>query len=607
MDESLNQEREPADSTALVFEPRAALASARRWALARRAELLCAALLAGASLQMLAVVARKSITVDEIVMIPAAYYHLAAGNFQLVNEHPPLSKILAAVPLLLVQPDEARPVQTTAPPDSPDAKWAYQESFWENNPDLFGSLSFWPRVPMIALTAALGLVVFLFARELFGARAAVLAVALFALEPTVLAHGRVVQTDIPAAFGYLLLFFTLYRYNAAPAPRRAVILGVAAGVAILSKFSMLIAAPVLAVFFVVRLWRAPRRGQTRPTVLRHAALVALAALLVVNAAYFFQHRPLVGADAQWIQKAFPSSGGAVTAAAGALSYLLPADFVLGVFFQIWHNGEGHSAGLLGMYSQRGWWYYFPVAFALKTTLPFLLLSLASLAWAAREWFKTRDPRLLWLLVPFAVYTVFVLFSHIDIGVRYYLPAYPFLFILGGALLERLLRSRRARRAGAFAAAALLCWAVVEAVRAYPDHMSYMNQLAGRAPHWWYLSDSNVEWGDDVPALAEYLRERGETRARAMLLGGFLTMHHYGVDFVNVLPPDPRAEIPATRYTAIGASFLNGSTVPLRWRTDGRLQTDEERVNTFDAYRRRAPEAVFGGSIYLYREEQNRER
>src|SRR5438270_203679 len=87
--------------------------------------------------------------------------------------------------------------------------------------------------PRAALSSARGLVVFLSARGLFGATAAVLAVALFAFEPTVLAHGRVVQTDIPAAFGYLLLFYALHCYDAAPAPRRAAGLGVAAGVAIL--------------------------------------------------------------------------------------------------------------------------------------------------------------------------------------------------------------------------------------------------------------------------------------------------------------------------------------------------------------------------------------
>src|ERR1043166_8028062 len=164
MDESLSQGRETSGGASLVFEPRAVAASARRWAFARGAELACAALLAFASVQMLAVVARKSITADEIVLLPAAYYTLADPTFQLANA-----------------------------PSSPDAKVPYQESFWERNPALFDSLSFWPRLPMIALTCALGLLVFLFARELFGPTAAVIAVALFSLEPTVLAHGRVVQ------------------------------------------------------------------------------------------------------------------------------------------------------------------------------------------------------------------------------------------------------------------------------------------------------------------------------------------------------------------------------------------------------------------------------
>src|ERR1043166_6463098 len=614
MDESLSQGRETSGGASLVFEPRAVAASARRWAFARGAELACAALLAFASVQMLAVVARKSITADEIVLIPAAYYHLADANFQLVNEHPPLVKILAALPVLFIQPDEIRPERIDAPPYSPDAKWAYQESFWELNPALFDSLSFWPRLPMIALTCALGLLVFLFARDLFGPTAALHAVALFILEPMVLSHGRVVQTDIPSAFGYLLLFYALRRYDAAATPRRAAWLGVAAGLAVLSKFSMLVAPPVLAVYFLALLWRAPRgvqtgaprREQSRATLLRHAALVTAVALVVVNAAYFFNRRALVAADARWIQEAFPLSAGMVTTTIRALSFILPTDFVVGVFFQLWHNRVGHSAGLLGMYSNTGWWYYFPVAFALKTTLPFLLLSLASLAWAAREWLKRRDAAPRWLLVPLALYTVFVLFSNIDIGVRYYLPAYPFLFILAGALIERLLRSRRARRAGAVVAAALLCWVVVEAVRAYPDHMSYMNQLASARPHWWYLSDSNVEWGDDVRDLAAYLRARGETRVRGAFLGGFLTLHHSGVEYLNLLPEDPAVVTPPARYTAIGASFLNGSTVPLRKRPDGTTETDRERVNTFDAYRWRKPEAIFGGSIYLYREEQNRE-
>jgi 4-amino-4-deoxy-L-arabinose transferase-like glycosyltransferase len=595
MDESLNQ-AEASDAGVIVFEPRRALATARAWSRMHAAELACAALLTAMSLQMLAVVWSKSITVDEIVLIPAAYYHLADGDCQLVHEHPPLVKILAGFPLLFIQPNETRPEKLGLAPDSAVGKWTYEERFWEDNPQLFESLSFWARAPMIALTVALGALVFVFARELFGARAAALAVALYSLEPTVLAHGRVVQTDIAASFGYLLVFYTLHRYLRAPTLRRALLLGLAGGVACLAKFSMLLAAPVLGVVFLSFCWRAPRRGLSRKTVAAHACLVALAAVLVINAAYFFDHRSLGEEGVKWIHEGAPANPEPVLQAVEAVTYVLPTDFVLGVLWQFWHNQSGHNAGLLGMYSRTGWWYYFPVAFALKTTLPFLLLSLASLAWGAYKIFKERDRRFLFLLAPFAVYTAFVLLSRIDIGVRYYLPAYMFLFITGGALLERMLKKRRA---GILIAAVLLGWVCFEAARAYPDHMSYMNQLASRAPHWWYLSDSNVEWGDDTRALGEYLHARGETKVRGMFLGGFLTLHHYGVGYLDALAP--AAAAPPPLYTAIGASFLNGSTVP-EYTRDGRQVTDEERVNTFDEYRRRTPEKIFGGSIYLFRED-----
>jgi hypothetical protein len=324
------------------------------------------------------------------------------------------------------------------------------------------------------------------------------------------------------------------------------------------------------------------------------------AIFTINAAYFFRHRRLAPWDVQWIQEAFPPIAGPLTLITSGLSYIVPADFVLGILRQIWHNGFGHPAGFLGMYSRTGWWYYFPVAFSLKTTIPFLLLSLTALGWAGAQAIRKRDSNYVWMLAPFTIYTVYVLFSRIDIGVRYYLPAYSFLFILGGALLASLFKSRNAVRLGMLVAIVSLAWIGIEAGRAFPNHMSYMNQLAFGKPHWWYLSDSNVEWGDDIPALAAYLRARGETRVRAYFLGDFLVLHHYGVEPLKTAdegdqPPEK------TRYAAIGASFLNGSTMP-DMMIDGRPATEDERVNFLDKYRHKTPEAVFGGSIYLYRED-----
>src|SRR6266850_7321636 len=146
MDESLNQE---SARPFLTVEPRRTLAQALGWAWARRAEVLCSALLLGMSLQMFAVVARKSITNDEIVHIPAGYYHLVAGDFQLNNEHPPLIKMWAALPLLLIQPNESPPTAEERQGTFNGLTWSYEHRFWQNNQTQFESILFWTRAMMI--------------------------------------------------------------------------------------------------------------------------------------------------------------------------------------------------------------------------------------------------------------------------------------------------------------------------------------------------------------------------------------------------------------------------------------------------------------------------
>jgi 4-amino-4-deoxy-L-arabinose transferase-like glycosyltransferase len=568
--------------------------------LSRRAGVLCALLLALMGAQMLAVISRKSITVDEWVMIPAGYYHLTTGDYRPVNEHPPFAKVIAAAPLLLTH--TKAPAIDPAPHDYFYFLDKFDE-FWHMNARRFDRLTFWARVPAVLVTVLLGALVFVFARRHWGPRAALFAVALFSLEPTVLAHGRVVQTDIPSALAFLLFSFALYEYLKAPAPRRAVYAGLALGFAAVTKFSMIALAPVVCVALAALFAAAPRRGLRRWHVAAHAAALALAAALAVNAAYFFHGRqpePLDDALARLVVPVRVAEQFRVPLAAGyyALQVVFPADFVSGIGWQLGHAHEGHPAGLLGMYSQHGWWYYFPVAFALKTPLPILLLSLAGLAWALLRLRRGVEGRVLVLLLPLAFFTGLLLLSTINIGVRYYLPAYPFFFILAGAMLDDILRrGGGARKLAAALAAALFCWTAVEAVRAYPDQMTYMNQLASSRPHWWYLSDSNVEWGDDVRDLALYLRARGERRVGAAILC-WSVLDLYGIEGANIfVPPGERPE--EVRYVAVGASNLNGSTVPGGF-DNGETLTEEERVNYFDEFRRRTPEKVFGGSIYLYR-------
>jgi Dolichyl-phosphate-mannose-protein mannosyltransferase/Alg9-like mannosyltransferase family len=571
-----------------------------------RARVVCTLLLGLMALQMLVVIRGKSITADEYVMIPAGYYHLTERDYRPVGEHPPVAKVLAAAPLVLAGVEGPR---MDGGPNEYEHFYDKFDEFWRANAWRLDYVSFWARVPAVALTVLLGGLVFVFARRYWGERAALFAVALFSLEPTLLAHGRVVQTDVPSALAFLLFSVASYEYLKSPCARRAVYLGLALGFAAATKFSMIALAPPVCVGLLVLFVIAPRLALARSRVAAQACALAAAAVLAVNAAYFFQHREPDTLDVALARSVVPARVSArlhapLEAGFRALQTILPPDFVYGVGWQLGHAKKGHHAGLLGQYSQHGWWYYFPVAFALKTPLPVLLLSLCGVAWAAVRLRRARDERALLLLLPPAFFTCLLMLSTIDIGVRYYLPAYPFFLTAAGVMLDDLLsraKGLRRKRLAASLAAFAFCWVAVEAARAFPDHMSYMNQLASARPHWWYLSDSNVEWGDDVRALALYLRGRGETRAGAAVLNWQL-LELYGVEQSAIFVP-PGEEVERTRYAAVGASLLNGSTVPSDF-DDGTELTEEARVNYFEEFRRRTPERVFGGSIYLYRMEED---
>jgi len=561
------------------------------------AETLCACVLIVMGINLLTALSRKSLTNDEFYNIPAGYYNLASHDFAINNVHPPLVRMIAAAPLL--------PLQLNMPPRQP-AENAISgghetfSAFWFANLDRLDQIAFWSRVPMVALALLLGVVIFLFARKLFGARAAILAVLLFSLEPTVLAHGRIVQTDVPAALFYVFFCFMLFRFVHWPTLQRAIAVGLACGLGLLTKSSLIITVPMFALLAVILLWRAPRLKLKRSTIAFAVLLALLIMILAINAIYFFQRVPLEPNDTRWLAAEFPARFHLIMKGIRGLATILPPYFLFVFAVVSGINHEGWPASLLGMYSQTGWWYYFPVAFALKTTLPFLLVSVAALAWSIWKIFAERKIDFLWLIIPLALYAVLTMSSNINIGIRHFLPVFPFLFILGGAFIDRVLKLSH-RQLAFVISALLLCFMSIETVRAFPDYTSYMNQLAWSRPHWYYLSDSNVEWGDDTGALAGYLREHGETKVRAALLGGWITLARYGVEYVDAT--SAKADSRATHYVAIGASFLNGSTVPPDLKDfNGTRLTEEQRHNFFAVYRERTPEAVFGNSIYLYREE-----
>jgi 4-amino-4-deoxy-L-arabinose transferase-like glycosyltransferase len=550
-------------------------------------------LISGAALLVMAAncvlaIHRTGLTGDEVIHIPAGYYSLTAGEYRMNAEHPPLAKMWSALPLILFLPHDKGPAN--APGNFSQRGSQFYGHFWSVNQDSFQGIFFWARAAMVAFTVALGILLFLATHRWFGSVAAVFAVLLYSLEPTILGHGRLVHTDIPAALMYLLFFVVLDRYRRNPSTLWALGIGLVTAFALLTKFSMIVLLPVLGVFFLIRLWRFRGTPNGLRPVAGHVLLASVVFVLAIQAVYAFRSPPL-DSEVTWIENVsrYPSL---VQRTIETLSPVFPRDFLFGIYVVAMHNSGGHSSSILGLYDYRGWWYYFPVAFALKTTIPFLLLSLAAIVWSL--WRTAQGDRAFWFaMIPLAIYAVLAMTSGINIGIRHLLPAYPFLFMLSGALLAAI--CKHARKAGLILAAGVVGIMGIEAFATFPYYISYVNQFKGENPGWRYLSDSNVEWGDAVPELVDYLNARNIKQISGALLGGNLTLHLYGIEFKDLFGPPP---LPETEYVAIGASFLNGSTVEYGNASNGR-ETEQQRINFFDAYRNRKPLKVFGDSIYLF--------
>jgi hypothetical protein len=565
----------------------------------RWAEILCGCLLLFMGGNLLSNAWGAALTNDELVHVPSGYHYLVTGNFRLNPEHPPLAKMWACLPLLVIRP------KVYLEPDGADQEFARftvlaSIEFWQRNQVRFRTISFWSRAPMVLLTLALGVLIFVYGRQLFGARAAVLAVALFSLEPTMLAHGWIVHTDLAAAFAYLFFFFTLQAYFRASTLPRAFWLGMATGFALLIKFSLMIVGPILIVALLYHVVKTDRFGVSRRTSALHASLMFAVVMLLLNAAYYFQHPALASPELNSILATAPATLPAtrIITWLRLLSKVIPTYYLFGLYTVFVHNHFGHSTSLLGHYSVLGWWYYFPVAFALKTSLPFLILSVSSVGWALYAGFTGRDKRLIFLLVGLAVYLGVAMNSSINIGVRHIAPVFPFLFLLSGAFLDRLLKWSQVRFARVLVAL-LLGWMLVDAVRVYPHYLAFTNALTFGKPAWALLADSNVEWGQDIGELAQYLKARGETNLVGSLSGGWATPPMHGIKLLDFAPPELQSA--STRYVAIGTGFLNGASVPAGLKdANGVELSDEQRRNYFAKYRTLRPEKVFGNSIYLYR-------
>ena len=499
---------------------------------------------------------QKSPVYDEPPHIASGLSYLATGVFRANLQHPPLLKEMSALFLNAAgihwpQSDDAKAL-TSGAPQGENAEWPIgNDVIASNGPD---RVMFWARLPFIMLAGLLGVLIYVWGRELAGNIAALGALFLYALDPTIVAHSYLVTTDAGLAAFSMLFLWTVWRYVNQPTRRRLAICGLAMGAMLGAKFSALFMAASGAFLLLAAIrWpisgasaAAPKVGlnspcpcgsgkkykrchgaagtsaggsQSRKMLERAGALLAMCAIaaVVIEALYFFPHDPLL--YLKGLQK-------------------VNADHVSG--YQYYFHGDTATR----IYS------YFVAAYLLKEPLATLALVGVGLFVFLRSK-STPLVRKLFLLLPSAVFLLAMTIFADDMGVRYLIPATPFAYLLGGIGLATLLASARAWMR--YAAIALCLWLTIAAAGIYPDHLSYFNETAclfekpGQAgwdggsrcgPLW--LDDSNVDWGQGLKQLRTW------------------TNRHTGLPPVRLAYPDT---FPPEAYNLRFERWLTGQLLP----------------------------------------------
>lgn len=458
--------------------------------------------------QLLYSVRHESLTWDEGDHIFAGYMSLKHHDFGLNPEHPPLVKMIAAIPLQVMHLQEPRQQNRYF---KTEAYLSGSSFIFQND---YETIIFRARMFASIFALMTALLAFLTAREMFGTGAGFLTLLLVVFEPNFLAHGALVTTDTGAACGLLASIYAFYRYVKSPSWGRVAVLGIAAGVFCITKHSAVLLPLILAVLAFTELLR--RRHMADETRFHQAMrlagvflVAAVIAVAIIWAGYGFRYsaRPaglkINPPLESTLGNLSPIEGKAVTIM--ARRKLLPESWLYGLA-DVRSVANVWPSYIFGRVYAHGVWFYFPIAFAIKATVTTLLfLPLIVYAIATRKLRAWRE--ILFLSLPPAIYLCVSMTAKLNIGVRHILLVFIFVLILAGGAAWSLIRNDRR---WAWPIAILLLFHIASSVRAFPtSYIPYANELwGGPANVHKYLTDSTTDWGQQLKAVRRYIDEHG---------------------------------------------------------------------------------------------------
>lgn len=566
-----------------------------------------------------------SIIVDEVPHIGAGYSYLEKGDMRLNPEHPPLAKDLAAIPLLFLNLNQS----------------AFNTAFWQtdingqwdfgrylifesgNNADLIRHLA---RLPILLFFVLSAVLIFKWARKLYGDLGAIIALILFSFSSTVIAHSRFVTTDMAALFGILLATYFFINYLKNHTTKNLIIAGLVFGVALLCKFSTVLLVPF---FMLLALIYRPSSSQgvpkSHPT-LRQFALTLLifviGTVVILWPVYYFhthnypperqQHDTEYILTSVYRQISAPL---ALVVKASGEPLLRPlAQYSLGLLRVLHQNVEPHNVFFLGDVLFRGSHLYFPIVYFLKEPLAWwglVLIALLMLGWQLKKPSKESFSRglnflknhfeefamILWLVIYWAT----SINSSLNIGVRHLLPIYPFAILLVSGQIAKIVKKAKENfnfrsKALIFTVFFLLSWYVVENIKVFPLYLTYFNQVAGGPSGGYrYVTDSNLDWGQDLIRFSDWVKKNNIPKVEFDYFGWADPAYYLGSRFEwlwatkYLNAEDFKLKNKSDGWLAVSVTFLQTSPGPVE-------QPEYPNYLWLHSYQ---PVTIIGHSIFVY--------
>lgn len=493
-------------------------------------------------------------TIDEIAWLPGGLAHWKTGRLDIVINHPPLVRLVAAAPLLFADPcmtafEHPRDDRSVG---SEFIRTNGSRSFW-----LF-TLGRWACIPFSILGA---IACFVWARDLYGPRPGLLAATLWCFCPNILAHGQLVAHDVPAASLGLIATYTFWRWLRCSNWTNTLLGGVFLGLALLTKMTMLLLVVLWPLLWIGwRVGTVEKRRSVRNWLIEGAMLatILVVAFDLVNLGYGFQ-----GSFARLDSYRFRSQamGGLedqrgnrfAGSSLGDLPIPFPRAFIEGVDFQRFALEGGlpiQFSYLRGEWSVRGWWYYYLYALAIKVPLGTSCLLLLSVIFRIRRVDGVRRARDEMVLLAPAAALLFVASASLawTDHLRHILPCFPFAFVWISRIANVTWAGHRWLFGMGLVATA---WSIVSSLSVYPHSLSYFNELVGGPVNGHYhLVSSNIDFGQDLLNLKRWYDQHPEARPLGLAYNDLRSVdpHIAGIEYFEA-PSGPAPGVPIERSRA----------------------------------------------------------